>query len=99
MNQRAVQLRRALIWFLAAFAVYWLASDHLPVKHKHYVYMADAFLHGSLSVQNPPPDLIEVISFHGGHYFGYGVLPAILLMPFVAMWGIAWWRFGYRHLV
>lgn len=89
MSQRTVQLRWALVWLLTAFAVYWLASHHLPVKAKHYVYMADAFLHGSLSVQNPPPDLIEVISFHGGHYFGYGVIPAILLMPFVAMCGVA----------
>ncbi len=89
MSQRTVQLWGTLIWFLAAFSVYWLASHHLPIKDKHYVYMADAFLHGSLSVQNPPPDLIEVISFHGGHYFGYGIIPAILLMPFVAIWGIA----------
>ncbi len=78
-----------MVWFLVALGVYGITSHHLPIKDKHYVYMAHAFLHGSLSVQNPPPDLVEVIRFRGGNYFGYGVMPALVLLPFVAIWGLA----------
>ena len=53
------------------------------------MYLADAFLHGSLSVSNPPSGLVEVIPFNGGNYFAYGVTPAIVLMPFVVIWGLA----------
>ena len=51
------------------------------------VYLADAFLSGSLSVANPPAEMVEVISYGGGNYFAYGFMPAILLLPFVAFWG------------
>jgi hypothetical protein len=81
--------RGAFLFFLAAFAVYATAALQPPVGVKHYLYLADAFLHGSLSVQNPPSELIEVIPFQGGNYLAYGVMPAIVLLPFVAIWGLA----------
>lgn len=76
-----------VIWFLTAFAIYAFAAHHQPMANKHYVYLADAFLHGSLSMINFPADLIEVIRFKGGNYLAYGIAPAILLMPFVALFG------------
>lgn len=80
---------RSLAWFGIAWLVYTVATHHLPMINKHYVYLAQAFLNGSLSVANPPTSLVEVIAFRGGNYFAYGPWPALLLVPFVALWGLA----------
>lgn len=52
-----------------------------------YVYLADSFLKGNLSLIQLPPTLIDFAYFRGQYYWPGGVLPAIFLMPFVAIFG------------
>jgi 4-amino-4-deoxy-L-arabinose transferase-like glycosyltransferase len=51
------------------------------------VYLADAFLHGKLSLSGGGIALQEVVPYNGNYYVVYPPMPAILLMPFVALFG------------
>lgn len=54
----------------------------------YFNYLADAFLHGQLHLRLMPPSTHDLV-YHGGQYFLYWPpLPAVLLMPFVALWGV-----------
>ena len=54
-----------------------------------YNYLADAFLHGQLALRLVPPGSRQDLSVFQNHYYLYWPpLPAILLMPFVALFGI-----------
>lgn len=78
------------------FAIYYLtAADGNPFNQ--YVRLADSFLHGQLDIRNPP-DYLELARYKDGVACegadagcrGYVIdppSPAVLLMPFVAIWG------------
>ena len=56
--------------------------------HNAYLQMADALIHGNLYL----PDALssgDLASFHGKVYLPYPPLPAILLIPFVLLFGAA----------
>jgi hypothetical protein len=87
--------------FLATFAAYYLtahgflffdsfgktASD--SGWYKHYVFLADAMLHGKLDVASAGiPDFYQDVVVVGSEkYLPFPPVPAVLLMPFVAIWG------------
>jgi hypothetical protein len=54
----------------------------------HYVYQAWSFLHGrwdlDLSAQTT-----DIVVLHGKHYIVYPPFPAVMLMPFVAIFGLS----------
>lgn len=55
----------------------------------YHNYLADAFLHGQLSLRLIPPNSqIDLSVFNQKYYLYWPPLPAILLMPFVALFGI-----------
>lgn len=54
----------------------------------HYVWLANAFLHGKLSVPNIGR-LVELIPHNGNYYVVYPPMPAVVLMPFVAIFGVS----------
>jgi hypothetical protein len=56
----------------------------------HYVYLADAFLHGeSVLAEEPPyPDENDWTYYQGEWSVSFPPSPAILMMPFVAIWGL-----------
>lgn len=59
-----------------------------PVNH--FVPLADAFLHGRLGLTpEQAAPLTEVVPFNGGLYVVYPPMPAIVLMPLVALFGTA----------
>lgn len=61
----------------------WLPSDT-----NYYSYLADAFLHGQLHLRLMPINTHD-LSFYNNQYFLYwGPLPAVLFMPFVALFGV-----------
>lgn len=74
----------SIILFLVTFLVYLLSHRGEGASWNHFIFLADAFLHGHLYVAN---NLTELANW-GGHYFVvYPPMPAILLMPFVAIFG------------
>lgn len=58
-----------------------------PVYLHYFVPLADAFLHGRLDVLDHPAWLNELVPFQGKYYVVYPPMPAVLLMPFVALFG------------
>jgi hypothetical protein len=71
---------------VGAFIVYWLSNRAFDAGHGDFFYLADAFLHGRVWIENAlgPNDVI----YHDGHvYVPFAPLPAVLLMPLVALVG------------
>jgi len=60
-----------------------------PVSSQgYYNYLADAFLHGQVHLQVIPPSVHDLSLFQGQYFLYWGPFPAVLLMPFVALWGV-----------
>ena len=55
----------------------------------HFVYQAHAFLRGQLHLTAPPPSLNDWVLVGGRWYVGFPPFPAVLMMPFVALRGLA----------
>lgn len=78
---------------LLALGVYTgLAVHYGPLwsatKVAYFNYLADALLHGQLSLRLIPPSTHDLILFNERYYLYWGPFPAVLLMPFVALFGI-----------
>jgi hypothetical protein len=71
---------------LLALAAYWFTGPHV-VTSDSSVPLADAFLHGRLSipVDRPWLELVPVNDGSGAQYSPFPPVPAVVLMPFVAM--------------
>jgi hypothetical protein len=78
-----------IILGLIVFVLYFISHIDHPDWYKHFVYQAFAFLHGQLDLRNLPGIYLDLVKYHGKDYLPNPPLPAILLMPFVAVWGIA----------
>jgi 4-amino-4-deoxy-L-arabinose transferase-like glycosyltransferase len=65
----------------------FVLSKGPPPGQNHFVYLAEAFLHGKLGVSGGRTVLAEIVPFHGNYYVVYPPMPAILLLPFVALFG------------
>jgi hypothetical protein len=68
------------------FAIY-LASSDLYDPYNQYERLADAMLHGRLNLIDPP-DYLELAHYPDGIYVINPPAPAVLLIPFVAIWGL-----------
>lgn len=75
--------------FFITLLVYSISSRGEGAQWNHFIYLADAFLHGHLYIDN---NLTEVISANGHYFVVYPPMPAILLMPFVAIFGINFYQ-------
>lgn len=78
---------------LLAFAVYAIfTSIHSRIwdisKIAYYNYLADAFLHGQLHLRLVPPFTGDLVNFNNNYYLYWPPLPAVLLMPWVALFGV-----------
>lgn len=78
---------------LIAFVVYSLitllhSQIDEPSKIAYYNYLADAFLHGQLHLRLIPPITNDLVHFNNQYYLYWPPLPAVLLMPFVALFGV-----------
>jgi hypothetical protein len=78
-----------ILIFLFTFFVYFLSNPHPLDWYKHYVYLADAFLHQRLDIQNYPEFYVDVIKFQGKSYIPFPIAPTLFLIPFVAIFGTA----------
>jgi hypothetical protein len=77
-----------IILLVVAFLIYWLCGDGYTY-YDYYVRLSDAFLHGRLYLLDNPSWLNELIPNPNGvgYYVVYPPLPAVLMIPFVAIWG------------
>ena len=90
---------------VAFFLLYFLTRPYWPTVYNHFVWQADAYLDGQVSIQYPVPptattpgndffnDVVPVLDATGNQT-GRGMipfppLPAVFLLPFVAIWGMA----------
>ena len=76
--------------YLGLAAIYGAAmGDRLlrPSIYNHYTYLADALLHGQLELTHPPPHQNDWAAHEGRWYVSFPPVPALLMMPGVALWG------------
>jgi hypothetical protein len=71
-----------------AFVLLVIASRFHPTAYNNYVLLADAFRHGRVWI-DWPGSYIDALSYAGRYYVIEAPMPAILLLPAVALWGTA----------
>lgn len=76
----------ALSIFLLSAFIYFLTSAG-NTAFNHYTLLADSFLNGKLYVQEEAPWLEQVPINNGAFYVANPPLPAVIAMPFVALFG------------
>jgi len=59
-----------------------------PSQYPYFNYLADAFLNGQTYFRLQPPSTIDLSVFNGNYYLYMPPFPAMLLMPFVAIFGV-----------
>jgi hypothetical protein len=85
----SLRIRYKLLLIALIALLVFLLSKGPPPGQNHFVYLADAFLHGRLGLSGGGTALAEVVPYNGNYYVVYPPMPAILLLPFVAVWGTA----------
>lgn len=85
---RTLKGKIGLLIFLTTLFVYFIFSNQKPVIYNHQVYIADAFLHGTFEIKNPPPWHNDVAIVGDKKYGIYGPAGAVLLIPLVAIYGL-----------
>ncbi len=76
----------ALLLFITSFFVYLLTSGGNTIFN-HYTLLANAFLHGKLYIEKAAPWLEQVPITKGSFYVANPPMPAVIAMPFVAIFG------------
>ena len=71
---------------LVALGMLWLVSRGRSTPFNNYVLLANAWLEGHAWIHFPG-DWIDAMPFHGKAYIVEAPLPALLLLPFVWLWG------------
>jgi hypothetical protein len=86
------------VLFGVAFLVYLVFRPYWETLYIHFVYQADAWLHGRAAIEFPvlvPPhandyyqDVMPLPDRYGFGLIPYPPLPAIVMLPFVALFGL-----------
>lgn len=82
---------RCLIMFGFLF-IYSLTAGFSLGRHSlapHFVYLAEAFLQGRLDLVHVPTPPYDLTPFEGRWYVSFPPLPALLMVPLVAVGGLA----------
>ena len=85
----SLRLRYKFLLIATIAVLVFLLSKGPSPDQNHFVYLSDSFLHGRLGLTGGGLDLAEVVPFNGNYYVVYPPMPAVLLLPFVAVWGTA----------
>ena len=79
----------AISAFIVYFALSTLRQSPFGVTPTAYFnYLADSFLHGQLHLRLLPSSLHDLSFYDGKHYLYWPPMPAVVLMPFVAIFGV-----------
>ena len=90
---RGAVVRIAVALFLGAFAMWLVLGRFVGIgpfdvsNAPHFLYQAESLLHGRLDL-DLPVTVTDIVTVHGKHYIVYPPLPAILMMPGVALFGV-----------
>ena len=79
---------RACIAGIVAFGLAALAAHGRVTPYDNFVLLARAFAQGRIAIDWPGP-YIDALPFAGAHYVIEAPLPALLLLPWVALFGTA----------
>jgi hypothetical protein len=82
-----IKYKVALSLFAITLVVYFLSYAGEGKNANYFVVLADAFLHGRINILENPPWLNELVTWQGKYYVVFPPMPAILLLPFVAIFG------------
>ncbi len=77
--------------FAVTFIAYAISSGDFLARQSqapHFVYLADAFLHGQLHTTAAPPNLNDWVRIGDRWYVSFPPFPAVLMMPLVAFAGL-----------
>jgi len=74
--------------FLAVYAITAGASLNRHSLAPHFVYLAESFLHGHLDLIHVPAPPYDLTPFDGQWYVSFPPLPALLMLPLVALRGL-----------
>lgn len=84
----------AMLYLLAYFSLFFFEA-YLGISplgesgNNSFVYQAYSFLHGHLDLASVPGiSYYDSVMAHGSHYLVYPPMPALLLLPFVAISGL-----------
>lgn len=86
------QYKIVIVLFSLAMSVYIFSHRGEGAHFNYFVLMADSFLHGRLNMINPPPWLNEMVSWEGLYYSVFPPMPAFLVTPFVAIFGVGFYQ-------
>jgi hypothetical protein len=81
-----VKVRPSVVAGAIAFAVIAVAAHGRSSPYDNYVLLAQALLHGHAWIAWPGA-YIDALNYHGHYYVIEAPLPAVLLLPFVAIAG------------
>ncbi len=81
-----------------AFIVYYLTSGG-NTPYNYFIYLSQSFLKGEYWISSPPSWLNELVPDSGRFYVVYPPMPAILLMPFVFIFGASFPQQFLAHLL
>ena len=92
-NGSVAWLAKPIVAFAFALVFYYfsatLAGSPFRVRtYAYFNYLADAFLHGQLNLRLLPASIHDLSFFNGKYYLYWPPMPAIVLMPFVALFGV-----------
>lgn len=80
-------MRRPLIIFAISLVVYLISTGFKDTLYNNHVLLADAWLHGHIWIDGPVAG-VDALPFENHWYIIEGPLPAVLLLPFVALFGL-----------
>jgi len=73
--------------FLLFWGVYLATGCYQRSAFNAHVYLAFSMLHGRFDLIDPP-GYFEIVRTAGRSYVAYGIGPSLLMLPFVAIWGL-----------
>ena len=81
-----MKIKPSIVAGLTAFAIVAILAHGRSSPYNNYVLLAQAMLHGHTAI-NWPGNYIDALPYNGQYYVIEGPMPAVLLLPFVAIFG------------
>jgi hypothetical protein len=89
LNKKGPDTLFILAIFLVSLLLYHFSNtNHIVPGGDHYVYLANAFLHGRVNMPDIPKNYVDIFNVNGRFVTVLPPMPAVLLMPFAFFLGI-----------